>query len=266
MLFLHNLHHIQFSFKRSPFKQMNVLQRKTYDKLRIYRKSHLAPVDTIGCEMLGEGTEKVRRFQTLIALMLSPQTRDEMTAQAMQRIKNHCEMHYERTLCLETLLKIRQEDFQELINCVGFYRTKAKNIKLTTNLINESKDKDIPDTIEGLTEFPGVGPKIGYLCLQTAYNKVDGIGVDVHVHRISNRLGWVDSKNPEDTRLQLQKFLPKEYWDKINIMLVGFGQTVCKSKRPLCKECPISVDCPSCNIEDLSKFVKTKKKKTTKSK
>lgn len=98
---------------------------------------------------------------------------------------------------------------------------------------------DIPDTIEGLTSLPGVGPKMGYLCLSVAWNKTEGIGVDVHVHRITNMWGWHKTKNPEESRLALQSWLPKDRWREINGLLVGLGQAVCL---------PVGHKCGSCEV------------------
>lgn len=103
--------------------------------------------------------------------------------------------------------------------------------------------------MEGLLELPGVGPKMAFLALQTAWGKNEGIAVDVHVHRISNRLKWVntlkDSKGPEATRAALQDWMPVELWPEVNHMLVGFGQTVCRPVKPLCNQCTLGQTCPA---------------------
>mmetsp|Transcript_19627 Transcript_19627/g.31156 ORF Transcript_19627/g.31156 Transcript_19627/m.31156 type:complete len:120 (-) Transcript_19627:84-443(-) len=95
-----------------------------------------------------------------------------------------------------------------------------------------------------MCKLPGVGPKMAYLCMQTAWGRSVGIGVDVHVHRISNRLGWVNSTNPEQTRKALETWLPREHWAEINPMLVGLGQTICKARKPLCSKCNVKDLCP----------------------
>ena len=177
------------------------------------------------------------------------------------------------------------EKLGELICKVGFWSKKVKYIKKTTDILLEKYDGDIPDTIEELAEklgidaaglaaevakfngyaqtgveelvkLPGVGPKMGYLALKVAWNKIDGIGVDVHVHRICNRLQWVHTKTPEQTRVALEAWLPKKYWFEINLLLVGFGQQICKGS-PKCGECKLCKICPSSklntdnDIEDL---------------
>ena len=117
--------------------------------------------------------------------------------------------------------------------------TVSRYIKKAAEILRDEWDGDIPDTIEGLTALPGVGPKMGYLCLSAAWNKTLGIGVDVHVHRITNMWGWHKTKNPEETRLALQSWLPQDRWREINGLLVGLGQAVCL---------PIGQKCGSCEL------------------
>ncbi len=102
-------------------------------------------------------------------------------------------------------------------------------------------DGDIPDTIEGLTSLPGVGPKMAYLCLSAAWNRTEGIGVDVHVHRITNLWGWNTTKNPEETRAALQSWLPQDRWREINSLLVGLGQAVCLPQGRRCGDCKLGL-------------------------
>ena len=164
------------------------------------------------------------------------------------------------------IIETDEEKIQELIKPVGFYRRKATYIKKTTQILLDEYDGDIPDTIEGLVKLPGVGPKMGYLILKVAWNKVDGIGVDVHVHRISNRLQWVNTKTPEETRVALESWLPRELWHEVNLLLVGFGQTICGSS-PKCEKCKLHSICPAStcsDIEDLEKDEDNKKVRTSK--
>jgi len=99
---------------------------------------------------------------------------------------------------------------------------------------------DIPDTFAGLTALPGVGPKMAHLCLSAAWDRTEGIGVDVHVHRITNLWGWVNTTTPEGTREALESWLPRDKWREINFMLVGFGQTICLPRGRKCGECTLS--------------------------
>lgn len=227
-----------------------------FDKLEAFRKENKAAVDTMGCERLADSNASpiVQRFQTLVALMLSSQTKDTVTSAAV--IKMQKEM--EGGLCLESILRIDEATLDNMIKTVGFHTKKASYIKRTAEILRDQYDGDIPSTIEGLTSLPGVGPKMGYLTLQVAWNKNIGIGVDVHVHRISNRLRWVKTNTPEETRLSLQSWLPKDKWKKINPILVGYGQIVCLPRGPRCDVCPVSQYCPSSEVKKIKKIVSKK--------
>lgn len=124
-------------------------------------------------------------------------------------------------------------------------------IKQTVKILHETYNDDIPNSIEGLLALPGVGPKMSYLAMQTAWGQNLGIGVDVHVHRIVNRLGWTrtNSSGPEATRKVLEEWLPQELWPEINHLLVGFGQTLCLPVRPKCEECLLNQTCPASRIK-----------------
>ncbi|KHJ45489.1 putative endonuclease III [Trichuris suis] len=205
------------------------------------RSDKEAPVDTSGCCKLSEPNAhpKTKRYQLLLALMLSSQTKDAVTAAAMQRLK-------ENGCSLENMLAMTEEQLGKLIYPVSFWRTKAKAIKKTSAILLEKYDGDIPQTVDDLCKLPGVGPKMAYLAVQIAWNRCDGIGVDTHVHRISNRLGWVPkvTKTPEQTRKALESWLPKQYWRDINELLVGFGQTICLPRNPKCQSCLNADICP----------------------
>lgn len=136
---------------------------------------------------------------------------------------------------------------EQLLHPVGFYKTKAKHIKNSSLILVNDFDSDIPDTLEGLKRLPGVGPKMAHIAMKSAWKQITGIGVDVHVHRIANRLGWVSkpTTDPEKTRVELESWLPFELWPAVNLMLVGFGQTVCSAKSPKCSDCLVNKLCPS---------------------
>lgn len=219
-----------------------------------------APVDTMGCsELYWRASSPIdRRFQTLIALMLSSQTKDTVTAVAMQRL--HTELGDGNTTAQD--VKIKQEDddskpvdstlnltnilavdptrLNELIRTVGFHNNKTKYIKATALILRDQHGGDIPSTPEGLMALPGVGPKMAYLCLSAAWGKHLGIGVDVHVHRITNLWGWNKTKTPEETRKALQSWLPHDKWHEINKLLVGLGQTACLPVKRRCGDCDLA--------------------------
>lgn len=212
----------------------------TFQLIQQMRADYKAPVDTMGCDRLAKSTNpKDQRFQKLVALMLSPQTKDTITSAAFNKLNDHFKTD---GLTVKNILLEPVESIQELIKPVGFYRRKAVFLKKAASILQEEHDGDVPDSVEALTKLPGVGPKIAYLALQVAHDRVDGIGVDTHVHRICNRLEWVKSKDAEETRIALQQWLPKEFWTEINPLLVGFGQTVCLPVRPKCADC--LVKCP----------------------
>lgn len=218
---------------------------RVYDTTAAMRKRVLAPVDTMGCESLAEDqrSPQDRRLQTLVALMLSSQTKDTVTAAAMQNLQQNLPGGF----CLQGLLDVEPGDFNDFIQKVGFHNNKTKFIKSTAIIIRDEHNGDIPDTIEGLVSLPGVGPKMAYLCMSAAWGRDEGIGVDVHVHRITNLWGWHKTSTPEQTRAELESWLPKEKWHDINHLLVGLGQTICLPVGRKCGECDLAKDklCPS---------------------
>ena len=245
-----------------------------YDAVREMRKERLAPVDTMGCETLAEEhlTPRVswsrpilrmgevltlvkdKRFQTLIALMLSSQTKDTTNALAMRRLQTELPSP---GLTLQNILEVDPVKLNELIYAVGFHNNKTRYIKAAALILRDDYAGDIPDTIEGLMSLPGVGPKMAYLCLSAAWGRTEGIGVDVHVHRITNLWAWHKTKAPEETRANLEAWLPRERWHEINHLLVGFGQTICLPVGRKCGECTLSEQglCPSA-VVDKKKVIK----------
>lgn len=144
------------------------------------------------------------------------------------------------SLTIDNILAADPVHLDNLIGKVGFHNTKTKNIQRVAQILKDQYQSDIPDTIEGLTSLPGVGPKMAYLCMSAAW-KIDlGIGVDVHVHRITNLWGWHATKTPEQTREWLEGWLPRDKWHDINKLLVGLGQTVCLPVGRRCGECPLA--------------------------
>lgn len=240
---------------------------KMYDIVKEMRaKNPTAPVDTMGCAELHwrASSPRDQRFQTLVALMLSSQTKDTVTAVAMQRL--HTELAdqnpvpqstseattkvedgegkkapvQDSTLKLENILAIEPHRLNELIRTVGFHNNKTKYIKAAAIILRDQYNSDIPSTAEELMKLPGVGPKMAYLCMSAAWGKHEGIGVDVHVHRITNLWGWHKTKNPEETRIALQSWLPRDKWHEINKLLVGLGQTACLPVGRRCGECDLA--------------------------
>jgi endonuclease-3 len=175
--------------------------------------------------------------------MLSSQTKDTVNAVAMENLKHGLRGGFN----LEALLEVEPTELNAMINKVGFHNNKTKFIKQVAPILRDKFDGDIPDTIEGLVSLPGVGPKMAYLTMSAAWGRDEGIGVDVHVHRITNLWGWHKTSTPEQTRAALEAWLPREKWHDINHLLVGFGQTICLPVGRRCDECDLNTKnlCPS---------------------
>lgn len=211
-----------------------------------------AAVDTMGCHTLAqpEASPRDQRFQTLVSLMMSSQTKDTTNYVVMQKLYKELPAATpggKAGLNLENILAVPAERLNELIWAVGFHNNKTKYIKGAAEILRDAHGGDIPDTAEGLMALPGVGPKMAYLCLSAAWGRVEGIGVDVHVHRITNLWGWHGrggTKGPEETRGRLEGWVPRGRWAEINWLLVGFGQTVCMSERGRrrCGECEVGLE------------------------
>ncbi|XP_006458690.1 hypothetical protein AGABI2DRAFT_63644 [Agaricus bisporus var. bisporus H97] len=232
--------------------------REVYDTIKDMRSRMTAPVDKMGCDQAQhkESDPKNRRFATLVSLMLSSQTKDEVTDAAVTKLR----AAVGGTLSVEAIIAADESVMSEAINKVGFWRRKTGYIKRAAQMLHDDFDSDVPKTVDELCSLPGVGPKMAFLALQVAWDLNHGIGVDVHVHRITNRLGWHQkpTKNPEETRLNLQSWLPTEFHREINHMLVGFGQVICLPVGPRCDMCNLSTNglCPSAQ-----KVVKSSKRK-----
>ncbi len=174
-------------------------------------------------------------YLVLICCILSLRTNDKTTYPAAMRMLKLAKTPQE-------MMKIDAKTLSETIYPVGFYRNKAYQIINLSKEIVEKFDSKVPDSIEELIKLKGVGRKTANLVLTKGFNK-PAICVDVHVHRISNRLGYVDTKNPNETEFALRKKLPKKYWIDFNTLLVTHGQNICKPQKPLCEKCSIKFFC-----------------------
>lgn len=179
-------------------------------------------------------------LKILIGTILSLRTKDKTTEEAANRL-------FSVIKSPEDILKLREEEIEKLIYPVGFYKRKAKQIKEIAKTLIEKYGGKVPNNLEELLSIKGVGRKTANLVITEAFDDY-GICVDTHVHRISNRLGWVKTKTPEQTEMELRKILPKKYWKKINPILVTFGQNICKPVSPLCSKCPIEAYCPKIGV------------------
>lgn len=174
-------------------------------------------------------------YLVLIACILSLRTNDKTTYPATLRM-------LELAKTPKEMKNVSVEDLSKAIYPVGFYENKARQIIELSKIIDEELCGKVPDEIEDLIKFKGVGRKTANLVLSLGFNK-PAICVDVHVHRIFNRLGYIKTKTPEETEFALREKLPQKYWIDINTLLVTHGQNVCKPIKPKCSECPIARYC-----------------------
>lgn len=179
-------------------------------------------------------------FKVLISCILSLRTQDSTTAQASRRL-------FALADSPETMVRFSAKKIEQVIFPVGFYRTKAKTILEICRNLNENYRGRVPDEIDELIKFKGVGRKTANLVVTLGYNK-PGICVDTHVHRISNRWGYVKTATPEKTEVALRQKLPKQYWIEYNDLLVSFGQQLCRPISPLCSQCPVAKYCSQIGV------------------
>lgn len=179
-------------------------------------------------------------FDILVSTLLSLRTKDEVTAKATGRL-----LAVARTP--ETMVKLAPGEIEKLIYPVGFYPTKAKRLITISRILIDQYKGTVPETMEELTALPGVGRKTANLVLVEGF-KIPAICVDTHVHRISNRIGYVKTKTPDKTEMALRKKLPKRHWVRYNELLVAFGQVLCRPISPFCSRCPVTEMCPQIGV------------------
>jgi endonuclease-3 len=180
-------------------------------------------------------------FQVLIATMLSAQTRDAVTHAASTRL--FCVARTPKTMARLSTVQI-----QRLIYPVSFYRNKADHVKQACEQIMSRFGGRVPATMEDLLTLPGVGRKTANLVLILAHRSEHNICVDTHVHRISNRLGWVATRTPEETEHALRKAVSRRWWPVVNLYLVTWGQNICRPVYPLCGSCAVADLCPRIGV------------------
>lgn len=181
-------------------------------------------------------------FDVLIATMLSAQTRDPVTAAATGRL-------FEVARTPRTIARLTEKRIARLIYPVSFYRNKAAHVRETCRLLVERFGGRVPGTMEELLALPGVGRKTANLVLILSFRSAKNICVDTHVHRISNRLGWVRTRTPDETEQALYAATQRRWWPYINLYLVTWGQNVCKPTYPRCGGCVIRAHCPRIGVE-----------------
>jgi len=174
-------------------------------------------------------------FSILIGTILSARTKDEATTKAVKAL-------FSKYKNSKQLANAKVKDVEKIIKSIGFFHVKSKRIIEVAKIINTKYIGKVPDNLDKLVELPGVGRKTANCVLVYAFEK-PAIPVDIHVHRISNRLGLVDTKNPEETEQELMKKVPKKYWIDINDTFVMYGQNICKPISPMCDVCKIKKNC-----------------------
>ncbi len=174
-------------------------------------------------------------FKILISTLLSLRTKDEVTAVATERL-------FAKATTPAEMLRLSEEEIRGAIYPVGFYRTKAETIRHVCQDLIDRFHARVPDTLDALLTIKGVGRKTANLVVALGFNG-EGLCVDTHVHRISNRLGYVRTKTPEETEFALRAKLPRQYWLRVNTLMVAFGRNTCRPISPFCSRCPVARYC-----------------------
>jgi endonuclease III len=185
-------------------------------------------------------------FQILIATLLSARTQDATTHAASTRL-------FRRARTPKSMAKLSVAEIEELIFPVGFYRTKARHVKACCEMLVSDFRGEVPGTLDELVTLPGVGRKTANLVLIVGFKSHQNICVDVHVHRISNRLGWVKTSMPEETEHALYRAIDRRWWPLVNLYLVTWGQHICRPIYPRCGDCAISAECPRIGVDKVGR-------------
>jgi endonuclease-3 len=185
--------------------------------------------------------KKPDAFKILISCLLSLRTQDKNTEKASKQL-------YEVANTPQEIIKLPIEKLEKLIFSSGHYKKKARVLQSVSKDLIERFNSKVPDKKDELLSIKGIGPKTANIVLAFAFGK-DVLPIDTHCHRIPNRLGWVQTKTPEQTEKELEKVLPRKHWKEFNAIFVQFGQTICRPISPLCSKCPINKYCPKINVE-----------------
>jgi endonuclease-3 len=180
-------------------------------------------------------------FTVLVSCILSLRTKDQVTDEASIRLLKTYNTP-------KQLLSLSEEELQQIIYPVGFYRVKARTIQSISKTLLEKYDGKVPDSFKELLKLKGVGRKTANIVMVYGHHNSDYLPIDTHCHRIPNRLGWIKTKTPEETEQALKKILPKRYWMEFNHLFVTFGQTICLPVSPLCSQCPINHYCKKVGV------------------
>lgn len=180
-------------------------------------------------------------FKILISCVLSQRTKDEITEKVTENL-------FKKADTPEEMIKIDDKELEKILYPIGFYRVKSKRIKEISFILIKKYNSKVPDSLNELLKLPGVGRKTANIVLTKGFNK-KSIAVDTHVHRISNRLGLVQTKRPEETEYKLKEIVPKKYWIELNDYFVNFGKNICTPISPKCSICPIEELCKKIGVK-----------------
>jgi len=182
------------------------------------------------------GNETHSPFQVLVSCIMSLRTRDTVTYPTARKL-------FSVASTPKQIADMKLGRLEDIIRPVNYYKTKARRIRQISKEIVDKHCGKVPQSFDGLMKFRGVGRKTANIVMTYGHGSRSHIAVDVHVHRIPNRLGWIDTKKPEDTENELKRIVPKRYWIDINDIFVQFGQNICLPRNPKCQECPVSMYC-----------------------
>ena len=191
-------------------------------------------------------SQKKDPFQILISTLLSARTQDATTLAASTRL-------FAKARTPQAVARLRVKQIEQLIYPVGFYRNKAEFVRAAARTIVDRFGGRVPASLDELVTLPGVGRKTANLVMILAFQSRDNICVDIHVHRITNRLGWVATRTPEETERALYKAIAREWWPLINLYLVTWGQNVCRPVYPRCGECALLKICERVGVTKVGK-------------
>lgn len=217
--------------------QINIAVHKILKTIKLIERQ----VKSFKLPWVTEESKSKDPYRVLISCILSLRTKDKTTAEASKRLFSLADTP-------RKMIKLPARRIQKLIYPVGFYRNKAKTILGISGKIKEEFRGWVPDNLEDLLKFKGVGRKTANLVLGLGYN-IPALCVDTHVHRISNRLGWVKTREPHATEEALQKIIPRNCWIKLNTLLVAFGQNICVPISPFCSRCYVYRYCKKIGVD-----------------
>jgi endonuclease-3 len=219
-------------------KKMKINWEKIFCALEKWREDVSADEPSVSTV-----AENYRRdpWAVLVSTIISLRTKDEVTLTASQRL-------LQKAKSPADLLKIKNTELEKLIYPAGFFRNKAASLRKIAFILLEKYNGNVPATMEELLALPGVGRKTANLVLTEAFD-LDGLCVDIHVHRISNRCGWLNTDTPEKTEMILREILPHKFWKRINYLLVLYGQKLCRPVSPFCSHCVIKKHCICKDVE-----------------